>query len=104
MGSHDHSVMTIPAKMPAEKECIVCGRMFANKSNLNRHIASIHQKSNKDKEKDTKTVFARNSLSKLSKHGLHNQTLNTVLWNIVQHLIETKQLSTEHLSSGRKFS
>ena len=104
MGSHDHSFMTILAKRPAAKEYKVCAQTFANKSNLNRNIASVYEKNNKDKKKYTKTVFARNSLSEFSKHGLHIQTLNTVLWNIVQHLIETKQLSSGHLSSGRKFS
>ena len=85
--------MTLPAKIPIAEECRVCARTFDNKSNLNRHNASIHKEDNKDKKKDTKTVIACNSLTKIYKYGLHIHTLNTVLWNIVLHLFETKKLS-----------
>jgi Zinc finger, C2H2 type len=44
---NDHSFMTILAKMAVLKQCTVCGRTFANKSNFNRHHASVHMKKRK---------------------------------------------------------
>jgi hypothetical protein len=88
--------------MAVTKQCAVCGRTFANKSNLNHHSASVHQGNGKaKKKKGAKNIFADPSLKKLSKHGLHMQTLNRVLWNIVLQLIENKRLAIG-LTSRRK--
>lgn len=101
-------------KMPVAKQCAVCGRMFANKSNLNRHCANMHMNKNKNKRKKnlrkgdqlTKYVVADVTLKKkkkITKHGLHIQTLNKILWDIVLHLIKTKQLTIGQ-TSRRKLS
>ena len=86
---YDRSFMTILVEMAVLKECTVCGRTFANKSNLNRHHASVHMKKRKKIN-----VHEGVNLKKMTKHGLHIQTLNKVLWNIVLHLIENRQLGT----------
>ena len=54
-----HSFMTIPARCQSQKECRVCARTFANKSNLNRHNASVHKKNNKDYRRTTRRLWLR---------------------------------------------
>ena len=100
--SFECSFVTIFIEMVVAKQCSVCQQVFANKSNLNRHHASVHKKvkKNKDKKDDTKHGIAAVNLKKISKHRLHMQTLNTILWNIVLHLIENKRLGVR-LSSRR---
>jgi len=96
--------MTILVEMAVRKVCEECGKAFSCKSNLNRHIASVHMKKDKKKEKEKeKNVHKDVNLMKKTKHGLHIQTLNNVLWNIVLQLIENKRLTTG-LSTRRKIT
>ena len=87
--------------MAVAKKCSICEKSFSNKSNMNRHFASAHQK--KDKKKDMKNAIEGADLKKISNHELRIQTLNRVLWNIVLHLIRNKRLTTGQ-SSMRKLT
>jgi len=64
----------------------------------------VHMKKDKKKDKKTKkNAHKDENFLKKTKHGLHIQTLNKVLWNIVLQLIENKRLTTG-LSTRRKIN
>ena len=85
---YNRSFMTIPLEMAVPKDCNVCGKIFSNKSNLNRHQSRVHKR-NKRMNLHEVVKLKR----KITNNGLNIHKLNKVLWNIVLQLIENKRLS-----------
>jgi uncharacterized Zn-finger protein len=84
---YNRSFMTILVEMAVPKDCNVCGKTFSNKSNFNRHHASVHEENER-----VNLHEAVNLKRKITNNGLNIHKRNKVLWNIVLQLIENKRL------------